>query len=201
LYLDARARPVVHPHHLAADCRVEVELGCADADFSFALARLHPDWLIVGLDIREACLARCEQRARAAGLENLVFGYVNLNVDLARVFAEASVDRFHLLFPDPWFKSRHTKRRVMTPALLTTLRGQLRAGGELHVASDIFELALEAMAELEEPEAAALGFTNLAGEWSFWRANPMEAESRRERRTLERARRVWRMRYALAASR
>jgi len=192
-FMHVRARPVERPPTLARDCRVEVELGCADAEFSFQLAAGNPRSLVAGLEIREACLARNRVRAQELGLENLRFAYTNLNVDLDRVFAPASVDRFHLLFPDPWFKKSHHKRRVIEPALVEVIAAQLRAGGELHVASDVFEVALEIMEVVE----ADPRLTNMLEPWSFWRGNPFVAESRREATTLARGQRVWRMRYAL----
>jgi tRNA (guanine-N7-)-methyltransferase len=185
------------PAHLGPGCHTEVELGCADAKFSFDTARAHPQWFVVGLDIREKVLEDNRTRAGAEGLRNLTFAYVNLGVDLDRVFGSGEVDRFHLLFPDPWFKSRHRKRRVIGPRLLAVLRSQLRPGGELHIASDVFEIALEAMAELEQPEVARLGFRNVIGPWSFWRGDPFAASSRREDTTLARGQRVWRLRYLL----
>ncbi len=191
-FLAARAEPIAIPERFD---RVEVELGCADAQFSFDLAARHPDWFVVGLEIREVMVELARERCEQLATQNLAFGYVNLNVDLDRVFEPGSVDRFHLLFPDPWFKQRHRKRRVVEPGLLEVIAAQLVEGGELHFASDVFELALEAMAELEEPEAAALGFENLVGAWSFCRTNPCDAASRREDKTLERGQRVWRMRY------
>lgn len=191
-YLEARAEAVEIP---AGFERVEVELGCADAKFSFDLAAAHPDWFVVGLEIREALVARNRARAEARGQGNLRFGYVNINIDLDRVFAPASVDRFHVLFPDPWFKPRHKKRRVVDPGMLEVVARQLKPGGELHFASDVFELALAAMAELEGAEAHGLGFRNVLGEWSFERRNPCDASSRREDTTLGRGQRVWRMRY------
>lgn len=193
-YLEARAEPIAVPEGYT---RVEVELGCADAKFSFELAQRHPDWFVVGLEIREPLVDLNRERAARAGLGNLVFGYVNLNVDLDHVFGAASVDRFHLLFPDPWFKPRHQKRRVVEPGMLEVVARSLRAGGELHFASDVYELALAAMVELEGPDADALGFRNLAGEWCFDRHNPCDASSRREDTTLARGQRVWRMRYIL----
>jgi tRNA (guanine-N7-)-methyltransferase len=193
-YLAARAERIDVPP--AAE-RVEVELGCADAKFSFELAASQPSYFVVGLEIREPLVERNREWARRDGHTNLAFGYVNINVDLDRVFAPASVDRFHVLFPDPWFKARHRKRRVVDPAMLEVVAAQLRPGGELHVASDVFELALAAMAELEGPEADAIGFRNLAGEWAFTRQNPCAASSRREDTTLARGQRVWRMRYVL----
>ncbi len=197
-FLTPRAASATRPDHLPPGCPVEVELGCADAEFCFALAAARPDTWVVGLDIREPCLARNRGRARQEGLTNLSFGYVNLNVDMERVFDPASVDRFHLLFPDPWFKERHHKRRVIEPSLVEILARQLRPGGEFHAASDVFEIALEIMATVEDPNLASLGLENLAGPWSFWRDNPFEVASRREQTTLRREQRVWRVRYALA---
>lgn len=194
-YIEPRALPVAWPAHLPADAPLEVELGCAEAQFCFQLARACPERCIVGLDIREKLIVRNERRAREAGLHNLVFGYVNLSVDLDRVFGSGRVDRFHVLFPDPWFKARHHKRRVIAEPTLRVMRTQLRTGGELHFASDVYEVALEAMAELEDPAAADLGLRNLGGPWSFWRGNPFLAQSRREDTTLARGQRVWRMRY------
>ncbi len=197
-FMRVRARPIERPAHLEPACEVDVELGCADADFSFTLARLHPERLVVGLEIREKVVALNRARAAAEGLPNLAFGYVNLNVDMDQVFGPGEVDRFHLLFPDPWFKERHQKRRVVEPWLCEVLRRQLRPGGELHFASDVFEVALEAMSEIEDPSLEHLGFRNLAGSWSFWKGeNPYGAASRREVITRRRGQPVWRLRYAV----
>jgi len=192
-----RARPVHPAPELGPDPRMEVELGCADGQFSFQLARACPSTMVVGLEIREKLVTANAARARREGLRNLTFGYVNLNVDLDRVLAPRSVDAFHLLFPDPWFKAKHHKRRVVDPWMLEVVCSRLRPGGELHVASDVFEVALEAMAEIEDPVAEGLGLRNRLGPWRFWRGNPFPAQSRREDTTLARGQRVWRMRYVL----
>lgn len=193
-FMRVRARAATRPAGLDPASRVEVELGCADAEFSFQLAANHPDWLVVGVEIREPCLERNRERVQQLGLGNLVFAYSNLNVDLDQVFAPRSVDCFHLLFPDPWFKERHRKRRVIEPELVRVIAAQLRAGGELHVASDVWDVALEIMEVVEDcPQ-----LRNMLAPWSFWRGNPFDAQSRREDTTLRRGQRVWRMRYALA---
>lgn len=191
-YIEPRAEPVQRPAHLPTDAPLDVELGCAEAKFSFDLASRDPHRFVVGLEIREAMVARNQDRRRRLGLDNLRFGYVNLNVDLDRVFAAASVDRFHLLFPDPWFKRRHEKRRVMTPELLEVIAHQLKPGGELHFASDVWEIGLEALAELEEA-GPALGLHNVLEPWCFTRGNPYGVASRREHTTLARGQRVWRV--------
>jgi tRNA (guanine-N7-)-methyltransferase len=195
-YLEPRATAVRPPPALGPEPRVEVELGCADGQFSFQLARARPTTLVVGLEIREKLVAANAARARREGLANLTFGYVNLNVDLDRVFSPRSVDAFHLLFPDPWWKAKHHKRRVVDPWMLEVVSRQLRLGGELHVASDVFEVALAAMAEIEDHSVERLGLRNRLGPWRFWRDNPFPAQSRREDTSRARGLRVWRMRYA-----
>lgn len=201
-YAVARATPLEIPARLLRDVgpRVpcDVELGCADAQFSLELARNHPERLVVGLDIRERIVEFARRDAVAAGLDNLRLAYCNMNVDLDRVLAPRSVDRFHLLFPDPWFKAKHHKRRVLEPALLEVLRTRLRSGGELHVASDVYEIALEAMAEIDGDVDS--GFVNVEGPWRFTRSNPYGARSRREDTTHERGQRVWRLRWRVTTA-
>lgn len=198
-YQTPRARAIEIPASSGAGHRrVEVELGCADAKFSFDLAAAQPDTFVVGLEIREAVVDRNQRQRTRLALENLEFAYVNLNVDLDRVFRRDSVDRFHLLFPDPWFKRSHHKRRVVDPEFLAVLADQLRPGGEFHFASDVWEIALEALAICESDEVRALGFTNMVDGWSFSRTPPLPVFSRRELTTRSRGGRVWRMRYRWA---
>ena len=198
-YADRRAKPVRPPASLGKHPRIEAELGCADGQFSFQLARAQPETFVVGLEIREKVVANNAAQVQREGPSNLAFSYVNLNVDLDRVFLPQSVSAFHLLFPDPWYKARHAKRRVVDPWMLEVVCQQLRPGGELHFASDVFEVALEAMAEIEDV-ADNLGLRNRLGPWRFWRGNPFPAQSRREDTTLARGQRVWRMRYCLEAA-
>lgn len=190
-----RATAILAPSQLGPSCPVEVELGCADGQFAFDLASANPATFVVGLDIRERLMDANQAQVQREQIANLRFAYVNLNVDIDLVFKTQSVNRFHVLFPDPWFKTSHKKRRVIEPWLLGVLCDQLRPGGELHFASDVYEVALEAMAEIEDPANAQLRLRNLAGPWGFWRGNPFDAASRREQSTLARGQRVWRMRY------
>jgi tRNA (guanine-N7-)-methyltransferase len=168
---------------------IEVELGSAEAWFLFERAAEDPGRCYVGVEIRRELAAATNAECERRGLANVRSVFANMSVDLPRLFAPASVARFHLNFPDPWFKSRQHKRRVMSPALVSDLRALLAPGGEVHVATDIFELALDAMAELEEV------FVNVAGPWTFLRSSPFAARSRRERQCESEGVRIWRMVY------
>jgi tRNA (guanine-N7-)-methyltransferase len=170
-----------------------VELGCADAAFLFARAAEDPRPHYVGVEIRAELVRRVNERAaQERAPVSAVFG--NVNVDLPRLFPPASVSRFYLNFPDPWFKRRHHKRRIMNAELAATLLETLAPDGEVFFQTDVFDLALDAMEVLErEP-----GLENVLRPWAFERASPFRARSRREVQSQERGRRVWRLRYRRA---
>lgn len=171
---------------------VEVELGCADARFLFERAPRHPEATFVGLEIRQPLVKQVNRIAAAEGVANLSAVFCNINVDLPDLFADGTLARVFVNFPDPWFKRRHQKRRLMNDELVAVLHRKLRRDGELFFQSDVFDLALDAMAVLEE---APDRFANVRGPWSFVRDNPYDAKSLREVRCEERGLRIWRMCY------
>jgi tRNA (guanine-N7-)-methyltransferase len=180
------------PLTLAPGAPVEVELGCADARFLFERAPTLPGTQLIGLEIREPLVKQVNRLASEQGLANLRAVFCNINVDLPSLLPDGSLARVFVNFPDPWFKRRHQKRRLMNEELAATLHRKLRPSGELFFQSDVFDLALDALAVLE---AAPELFTNVAGPWSFTRDNPYGAKSLREVRCEERGMRIWRMCY------
>jgi tRNA (guanine-N7-)-methyltransferase len=170
---------------------LEVELGAAEAHFLIDRARNDAETAFVGVEIRRELVEAVNVACAAAGPANVRSVFANMSVDMGRLFADGSVRRFFLNFPDPWFKSRQHKRRVIGPGLMAEIGRALAAGGELYVQTDIFALALDAMAALEADD----GFTNTAGAWTFLRENPYDAKSRRERQCEGEGVRVWRLLY------
>jgi tRNA (guanine-N7-)-methyltransferase len=178
--VDAGARPL------------EVELGSAEAHFLLDRARADREALFVGVEIRRDLVAQTNLEFAKLAVDNVRSVFANMSVDMRRLFGERTVRRFFLNFPDPWFKSRQHKRRVISPALVEEIAWALQPGGELYVMTDIFELALDAMAAVE----ADGRFENAAGAWSFSRENPYGAKSRRERQCEGEGVRIWRLLYS-----
>jgi tRNA (guanine-N7-)-methyltransferase len=170
---------------------LEVELGAAEAHFLFDRAERDRETLFVGVEIRRELVGPANEEAARRGLPNVRCVFANMSVDMPRLFAAGSVRRFFLNFPDPWFKSRQHKRRPDHPPLVAEIGRALVAGGELYVMTDIFELALDAMAALE---ASGL-YENARGAWTFAQDNPYGARSRRERQCADEGARVWRLLY------
>jgi tRNA (guanine-N7-)-methyltransferase len=170
---------------------LEVELGAAEAHFLLERAARDPGALYVGVEIRRELVDATNGECARLGLRNVRAVFANMSVDMPRLFATGSVRRFFLNFPDPWFKSRQHKRRVIGPGLVAEIERALAPGGELYVMTDIFALALDAMAALE----ASPAFTNARGGWSFAHDNPYAAKSRRERQCEAEGSRIWRLLY------
>ena len=174
---------------------LEVELGAAEAHFLIDRARTDATTAFVGVEIRRELVEAVNAACAADGPANVRSVFANMSVDMGRLFADGSVRRFFLNFPDPFFKRRQHKRRVIGPGLTAEIGRALAPGGELFVQTDIFALALDAMAALEADD----GFLNTAGAWTFLRANPYDAKSRRERQCETDDVRVWRLLYVKRA--
>jgi tRNA (guanine-N7-)-methyltransferase len=177
---------------LPADRPIEVEVGCAEAQFLFERAAIDPARVYVGLEIRAELVHLVNRRAKAAGAPvHAVFCQAQLHV--GEIFPPGTIDRVYLNFPDPWFKARHRVRRMIDRKLVVALHAAMRPGAEVFVQSDVWEVALDAM---DVFECLPDRYANLAGEWSFWRdGNPYGARSWREQNAEATGLPIWRIRY------
>lgn len=178
---------------LPAGRRIEVELGSAEAYFLMERAVENPDRNYVGVEIRREMVDFANDEAKRRGLAQVTSVFANMSVDLPRLFTEGSVSRFFINFPDPWFKHRQRKRRVVEEALVDQMFPLLSPDGEIYVATDIFDIALDAMAVLERETPRR--FRNLHEPWSFLPRSRFTAQSWRERHCEREGLRIWRLAY------
>jgi tRNA (guanine-N7-)-methyltransferase len=171
---------------------LELEIGCADAQFLFERAAIEPGRDYVGLEIRDELVAAVNKRAAAARAPvRAVFCHAQRH--LPQLLPPGSVDRVYVNFPDPWFKVRHADRRMVDDELAAGIVRALRPGGELMLQTDVWELALAGLSSFEPLDDV---LANLAGPWSFWRAgNPYGVRSWREQNAEETGLPIWRLRY------
>jgi len=170
---------------------VELEIGCADAQFLFERAARDASRQYVGLEIREDLVKQVNKRARALAVPvHAVFCQAQLH--MTEIFPAGAVDRVYVNFPDPWFKRRHRDRRMVDDALAAGIAMVARSGAEIFVQSDVWDIALDAMATFERDDR----FVNVAGEWTFWRqGNPYGVRSWREQNAEQTGLPIWRIRY------
>ena len=112
------------------------EIGFGNGENLLALAVAHPERDFIGVEVHRAGVGHLLLRAEEAGLTNLrVICHDAVEV-LERHIAPESLDEVLVLFPDPWHKKRHHKRRLIQPAFVDLVVSRLRPGGRLQLATD-----------------------------------------------------------------
>lgn len=114
-----------------------VEIGFGNGDYLVALAEHFPDHNVIGFEIANKSLEKAESKIRHRGLHNALAVYSRGETALHHLFTPQSVSQFHLNHPDPWFKNRHTRRRIIQRDTLAALTSRLSPGGLLYLATDV----------------------------------------------------------------
>ena len=169
---------------------LHLDIGCARGEFLLSMATLQPHWNFLGLEIREPLVEQANAKVSELGLRNLYYLFANVNNSLKPLlesFEAGTLRRVTLQFPDPWFKKRQAKRRVVQPELVDTLSTYLMDGGEVFLQSDVEAVAVEMCDRFEAHPA----FQKQGAE--LWLAsNPLPVATERETSTLSRGEPVYR---------
>jgi tRNA (guanine-N7-)-methyltransferase len=113
---------------------LQVDLGCGDASFLCALAERSPEKNFLGIERLTGRFARACRKA--ASLDNVRLLHLETSYAIRYLLPEESVEIFYLLFPDPWPKRRHHRRRIVTPDFLDAIYRALEPSGILRIATD-----------------------------------------------------------------
>jgi tRNA (guanine-N7-)-methyltransferase len=115
---------------------LEVDLGCGDGSFLLALAEESPERNFIGIEkLAGRVETGCRKGARR-GLRNLRILRIETAYAIQYLLPPESTEVVHLLFPDPWPKRKHKRRRIVTAEFLAMLHRLLVAQGRLHIATD-----------------------------------------------------------------
>lgn len=152
------------PHEMfgrRAPLVIEVGSGQGHAIVNAATSRPERDH--IAIEVFRAGLARTMTAADQAGAKNLRLIEANAPEVLERYLPAASADEVWVFFPDPWAKTKHHKRRLISPEFAQIAKRVLRPGGVLRLATDWEEYA-EHMRDVLD---AAPGFTRgFEGDWA-----------------------------------
>jgi tRNA (guanine-N7-)-methyltransferase len=158
---------------------IEMEIGFGRGLFIVQRAAAAPDTCLVGIEIKKKLVYRVEQRRKRLGLERVRVMAGDARAVLPQVRPDAALARVFVHFPDPWWKKRHAKRRLLAEPLLDQIARLLRPGGELFVQTDVEDRAEQCLAQLREHAAF-----DLPAEGRL-EHNPYGARSNREQRAIE----------------
>jgi len=113
-----------------------LEIGFGNGEHLVGLAAAHPECDYLGIEVHPPGVGRLLLAVHARALTNVRIIYHDAVEVLAAQLAPATLDEVLILFPDPWHKKRHHKRRLIQPAFAACLAERLKPGGLLHVATD-----------------------------------------------------------------
>ncbi|WVQ71376.1 tRNA (guanine-N(7)-)-methyltransferase [Cryptococcus sp. DSM 104548] len=133
------------------------DVGCGFGGLLMALAPMFPEKLMLGMEIRTsvtkyvtdriAATRQVQQLLPEGSAEKKDGGYQNVSVikansmkHMPNFFAKGQLEKMFFLFPDPHFKARKQKARIITPALLAEYAFVLRPGGILYTVTDVKDL-------------------------------------------------------------
>jgi tRNA (guanine-N7-)-methyltransferase len=167
---------------------LELEIGSGHGGYALAFARERPGRALVAIEQRRKFADELRAKAERRGHRNLVVLQGDARILAPRLFRCASLAAVHVHFPDPWWKRKHHRRRLVDDRMSRLLLRLLRPGGALDLRTDVERYAVEAVASLEE-----VGFENRAGPGAFSDARLDEIPSTREKRYLATGQRVWRL--------
>jgi tRNA (guanine-N7-)-methyltransferase len=129
--------------------RVEIEIGMGKGLFLVEAARLRPECNFLGIERAGKWFRRAVARLLRAGRPNVRVIQADAFALLGRWVAPASVDAFHVYFPDPWPKKRHARRRLLQPELYRLMAECARPDSPFHLGSDVASYFEHAMSEIE----------------------------------------------------
>jgi len=169
---------------------IHLDIGCARGRFLLNMAQIEPNWNFLGLEIREPLVEEANQYRDQLGLPNLHYLYCNVNNSLLPLLNSlpGMLQRVTIQFPDPWFKKRHQKRRMVQAELVTELANHLVVGGKVFIQSDVQEVAVQMRDYFAEHPAFKKQDTE---EWLS--INPLQVATEREKATLAKGEPVYRV--------
>ncbi len=176
---------------------MHLDIGCGRGLFLLDMAAALPDWNFLGLEIRQPLVEQASQWQAEAGATNLHFLYGSANSSLQPLLKSLGtgvLQRVSIQFPDPWFKRRHQKRRVVQPEMVEVIAQHLAIAGTVILQSDVQGVATEMCDRFAAHPAFIRQNTALDRTDS-----PMPVQTEREKMTLEKGASVYRAIFSRAS--
>jgi len=189
-----------------------VDIGAAKGTWALKYGMANPQYNIVGLEIRRPVVAYALQRRDNWNVKNVHFLSCNANVDLNNILASINaksesdtnidstgdtnlISMVTIQFPDPCFKTKHRKRRVVNSDLINTIAKHISKGTNVFLQSDVLELEEDMVTQFNSHSnyfAPAVNYdiSNLESNVS-----PFDVQTEREISTLNKGLPVYRMMF------
>lgn len=136
---------------LEAPGRIELEVGSGKGLFMIEAAARNPDTRFIGLELAVKYAELAQKRLEEQSIENGRFFACDAVEVVSRDVPDQRLSAVHVYFPDPWWKARHKKRRVLNARMLKSIQRVLEPNGVLHFWTDVldyYQSTLELLAEV-----------------------------------------------------
>jgi tRNA (guanine-N7-)-methyltransferase len=171
---------------------LHLDIGCARGRFLLKMAQLEPAQNFLGLEIREPLVGEANRIKDENFLTNLHYEYCNATISLGNVLQELAPGTLKMVtiqFPDPWFKKKHFKRRMVKTELIDDIAAHLSPGGKVFIQSDVAAVTEEIFGFFAENSA----FDRIDESLS---ENPFPVKTEREATVEERGLPIYRAMFA-----
>ena len=122
---------------------LHLDIGCASGDFLFELSLKNKNWNYIGIEIREKLVLNANLKMKSRENKNLYFSFGNAN----NIFNQTNnksiiklITSISFNFPDPWFKKKHHKRRIIQPEFTNFLSNSMKQKSLIFIKTDVKEL-------------------------------------------------------------
>ena len=115
---------------------VIVEIGFGMGDATAEIAKAHPENGYIAIEVHPPGIGKLLSLIEEHDLTNVYIIEGDAIEILQTMFANHSINGFHLFFPDPWPKLKHNKRRIVNAEFLTLIHRKLKSGGYINIATD-----------------------------------------------------------------
>ena len=122
---------------------LHLDIGCAAGEYLCDLALNNTCWNYIGIEIREKLVKTAKLKVLEREIKNLYFVFGNANNilnDSQNKLIINNVKSISFNFPDPWFKKRHHKRRLVQPEFINFLSNSLQKGSHIFIKTDVKDL-------------------------------------------------------------
>lgn len=118
-----------------------VDIGFGNGDQLLSLCETMPEHSFIGIELYKKGLANCLEQIRQKKLQNIQLVYGEAKAALQNYFYDKSIFKVQILFPDPWPKRKHHKRRLIQNDFINIVKHKLCINGVLHIATDCSDYA------------------------------------------------------------
>lgn len=134
--LDTTTNPISPKKIFGRSAPLTLEIGCGNGETIFSLAQKYPEQDFIGIEIHKPGIAYLFDLLKKHPLNNIRIYNEDSVIVLDQCIPDSILDKILILFPDPWPKKRHHKRRLIQPKFVEILQKKLKPNGILNIATD-----------------------------------------------------------------